>query len=74
MSELAESDLNPGQPCPECGEAIVTWWADKLRSPEQSIDERHCWVRTENVEPGGLKTSFAGNVIVIDHDGPSMDT
>lgn len=71
--KYSEQDLNPGHECPVCGEQIVTWWDDKLRSPEDSVKDANCWVDAELVEPAGLTTSFSGNVIVIDHVGPQME-
>jgi len=73
---IEDTRLKPGHQCPICGDRIVTWIADQVASPEENTDELNedgfCWVWAENVEPTGLSTGHAGNVILIDHVGPDM--
>lgn len=66
------SDLQMGNECPKCGEVIYTSWTDKLHDPEDSIDSTFCWIKAEGVEPDISGQEIAGNVIIIDHDGPSI--
>lgn len=70
---ITNKDLAPGNECPECGEAIVTWWAQPVSRLETEITDGMCWLPVEDVEPTGLLTGFSGDVIIIDHDGPSME-
>lgn len=65
-TELTDNDLAPGETCPDCGEDIVTWAAVQVSDTDE-LDEDECWVLAEEVEPTGLTTSFAGNVILIGH-------
>lgn len=73
---LTDNDLAPGSECPVCDESIVTWFVKQVTNPDEFtlVSDNHCWVCADDVEPTGLNTGFAGNVIIIDHVGPSMET
>lgn len=64
-ADYADTDLKPGTDCPLCGRQIRTWMARQVRVEELSGDD--CWLETSNIEPTGISTGFAGNVIFIDH-------
>lgn len=69
MPEITETELAPGEQCPVCGKDIVTWRAEQVADVD-NVDQ--CYIETELVEPTGLNTGFAGNIIVIDHKGPTL--
>lgn len=71
MTTITEDELHPGGECPECGETMVTWFAEQV-SDTDDIPEDMCWFDVDDVEKTSFG-SFGGNIIVIDHTGPSMD-
>lgn len=68
---VSEDELHPGAPCPVCGDNMVTWFAEQV-SNVNNVERDGCWLDVDDVEstsPG----SFPGNILVIDHDGPTME-
>lgn len=76
MTEFTEDDFKPGKKCPFCDEQIVTYFSEQVRDKDElndDLEDEFCWVSTDEVTHEGLGSGFSGNVIIIDHLGPSMD-
>jgi hypothetical protein len=77
--EIHEDDLAPGADCPRegCDMTVVTWWSqpvpDVVSFGRDFDEDNACWIHAEKIEPAPLRENFAGNVIIIDHEGPTLD-
>jgi hypothetical protein len=71
---IPDTELSPGRTCPlpDCDHDIVTWYARKGRRDDVADDE--CAIDVRAVEPTGITSGFAGDYIIVDHEGPTMDT
>lgn len=67
-TQITDTELRPGEPCPVCGGTIRTWFARKVRNPDE-MDADECWVEADDVERTGISSEFAGNIVFIDHHG-----
>lgn len=62
-------EINPGIPCPLCGERIITSWVtDVAMTPD--VDDENCIIGRDI--PGADISE--NEILVIDHNGPQLDT